>query len=120
MANVSVTSLRARFLPRIGVVLTLVSLNLGGVAAPPPASAGTPGTELWASRYNGPGRMDDVANAAKISPDGSTVFVTGGSPGSKTGHDYATLAYDAATGSKVWTMRYDGPAHSLTRPRPSR
>jgi hypothetical protein len=37
--------------------------------------------------------------------------VTGRSVGSNGFYDYATVAYDAATGAKVWVKRYDGPAH---------
>ena len=54
-----------------------------------------------------------------VSPDGATVFVTGGSHGSDGSLDYATVAYDAGTGARRWVSRYTGPvygddiAHSL-------
>ena len=53
------------------------------------------------SRYNGPGNGIDIAYAIGVSPDGSTVFVTGGSCGSTTGYVYATTAYDASTGTQL-------------------
>ena len=31
--------------------------------------------------------------------------------GPATLNDYATVAYDAATGAGLWTRRYDGPSH---------
>jgi hypothetical protein len=68
------------------------------------------GTRLWAKRY-GPPSVDDTATAIGVSPDGSAVFVTGSSRGSMTRSDYATLAYDASTGAKLWATRYDGPAN---------
>jgi WD40 repeat protein len=66
------------------------------------------GTQVWAKRYGG--RRPDTANALGVSPDGSTVFVTGQSKGSNR-YDYATVAYDATTGTQMWVKRYDGPAH---------
>jgi hypothetical protein len=69
------------------------------------------GTQLWTKRYNGTANLDDSAIAIGLSPDGSQVFVTGDSPGSTSDYDYATLAYDAATGGKLWAKRYDGPAN---------
>jgi hypothetical protein len=62
-------------------------------------------------RYNGPGNGDEYATALGVSPDGSTVFVTGYSPGSGTSYDYATLAFDASTGKTRWARRYNGPAN---------
>jgi hypothetical protein len=37
------------------------------------------------------------------------VFVAGRSWGSKN-YDYATVAYDASTGSRLWLKRYEGPS----------
>lgn len=74
------------------------------------------GTQLWAQTYNGPGNGDDVSYSTVASPDGSRVFVTGFSHGSSSGEDYATLAYDAATGTHLWTQRYNGPGNGTDDP----
>ncbi|HKR70489.1 MAG TPA: hypothetical protein VJT16_16745 [Streptosporangiaceae bacterium] len=68
------------------------------------------GEQLWASRYNGPGHGFDNATAIALSPDGHTVFVTGESQGSGSRLDYATIAYNAATGAAQWVRRYNGRA----------
>lgn len=44
--------------------------------------------------------------AITTSPDGDVVFVTGGSSGEGTAYDYATVAYDAATGDELWVARF--------------
>jgi hypothetical protein len=69
------------------------------------------GSLLWVRRYNGPGNSLDTARALAVSPDGSTVFVTGGSFGSSGPNDYATLAYDVS-GNLLWVSRYDGPGEA--------
>jgi hypothetical protein len=71
------------------------------------------GSLAWTSRYNGPASGEDLPKAVAASPDGSRVFVTGRSIGSGTGHDFATVAYNAATGAHLWTARYDGPGHGF-------
>ena len=71
------------------------------------------GTQQWVSRFKGPTGLGNVANALGVSPDGSRVFVTGGSAGTGTESDYATVAYDAATGTQQWVTRYNGPASRL-------
>ena len=65
---------------------------------------------MWATRYNGTGNDDDSAVDVAVSPDGSSVFVTGLSLGSAGPRDwdYATTAYDASTGAALWARRYAG------------
>jgi WD40 repeat protein len=72
------------------------------------AYAATTGAQLWIKRYDGPGNRKESAAALGVSPDGSAVVVTGGSQGSDGDDDYATIAYDAATGARLWAKRYDG------------
>jgi hypothetical protein len=70
------------------------------------------GARLWVSRYNGPGNSSDEATSVTASPSGRTVFVTGSSVhsgGPSGNHDWATVAYRAATGARLWTRRYNGP-----------
>jgi hypothetical protein len=69
------------------------------------------GAELWVADYNGPANRPDLANALGVSPDGSEVFVTGRSRGASSFDDYATVAYDAATGAEQWVTRYTGSGH---------
>jgi len=56
------------------------------------------GAQLWVSRYDGTGG-GDAAQSIAVSPGGDTVYATGTSLGSGTGYDYATLAYNATTGT---------------------
>src|ERR1041385_8231125 len=67
------------------------------------------GARVWATRYNGPANDNDLATSIAVSPDGSMVFVTGLSWGGASSDDYATVAYDAATGTQLWAQRYNGP-----------
>jgi len=69
------------------------------------------GEEVWRAFYNGPAEYYDYANSLAVSPDGSTVFVTGGTKANESLHsfDYATVAYSAASGEELWSVTYDGP-----------
>jgi hypothetical protein len=58
----------------------------------------------------------DVATAVAVSPNGNTVYVTGRGSYTPSGTDivtyeYATVAYDGATGAQRWVSRYQGPGH---------
>jgi DNA-binding beta-propeller fold protein YncE len=80
------------------------------------------GRVAWTAPYDGPMHRFDVAEDVAVSPDGTRVYVTGNS--SNTGvrqsdfstttwgyavDDYATVAYDAASGDQLWAARHDGP-----------
>jgi DNA-binding beta-propeller fold protein YncE len=70
------------------------------------------GARLWSRRYHGPGSSPAGAASVAISPDGRTVFVTGTTGTEGINEDWATIAYQAATGARLWTARYDGPGKS--------
>jgi hypothetical protein len=71
------------------------------------AYSATSGATLWTKRYNGPGNHSgDQAESLATSPDGSRVFVTGGSREEFRPGQFATIAYDTASGATVWVNRY--------------
>ncbi|MBA7532590.1 hypothetical protein ES705_24816 [subsurface metagenome] len=66
------------------------------------------GDTLWVRRYDGPAGSADEAYGLAVDSAGN-VYVTGKSPGSGTGMDYATIKYNP-DGDTLWVRRYDGPA----------
>ena len=78
------------------------------------------GQELWVARYDGPAAFWDIAYSIGVAsvrqPDDTLreqVFVIGRSNGASAANnhaDFATAAYDGATGDELWVTRYDGPA----------
>lgn len=108
-------NMSTRVLAAVTAGAMLGTLVLTGAGAPQAAGAlpeaGAPaasGTQLWVSRYNGPGRGNDDAAAMAASPDGKTVFITGNrfGSGSDSDSDYLTIAYRAATGARLWARHY--------------
>src|SRR5215472_558150 len=71
------------------------------------------GARRWISTYNGGANFSNYATSLRVSPDGGTVFVTGESGIDPSGFDYATVAYDAATGAQRWVSRYNGPGNGI-------
>ena len=65
------------------------------------------GAQLWVKQYTGSlsGGIGTQAYSVAVSPDGSTVYVTGESGNDST---FATVAYTAATGAQLWIKRYTG------------
>ncbi len=65
------------------------------------------GDTLWVRTYNGPGNDADGAYTLAVDDSGN-VYVTGGSYGSGTWADYATLKYNSY-GDTLWVRRYYNP-----------
>jgi len=70
------------------------------------------GIQQWVERYDNGG--DDYAVALALDQS-ANVYVTGYSPSSSTGNDYATIKY-SSSGNQVWTARYNGPGNSDDKP----
>src|SRR6266568_4006649 len=115
--------IRASAVVAAGAVAGTLGVSAAGAAAQAPHPARTsspaaahplavPGAKLWVQRYNGPGNGSDVASSVAVSPGGGTVFVTGASTGATSSSDYLTVAYNAATGARLWTARYNGPGNA--------
>jgi hypothetical protein len=81
-----------------------------GLARATRPSSHSAGDQLWAERYGANG-YEDTARSMAVSPDGSTVFVTGETdpPSGGPGLDYATIAYSTATGAQLWLASYNDP-----------
>ncbi len=77
-----------------------LSKNTGYDDATIAYSAAT-GKKLWAARYNGKASKNEFANAITLSPDGKSVYITGGSHGRTSRQDFATVGYSAATGRQL-------------------
>jgi hypothetical protein len=73
--------------------------------------ARTGGTQVWVRRFAGPNR--DTSAATVFSPDGSKVFVTGTTHSTSSNDDMLTTAYNASTGSPIWSRQYNGPANGV-------
>ena len=65
----------------------------------------------WLARYNGPGNSGDYAYAIAVDSN-DNIYVTGGSYGSGTDLDYATVKYSADSNQPVWVARYSGPGNA--------
>jgi hypothetical protein len=99
---------RVWYVLRLAAVLNVMWVSIGESVV---ASATTPGSQLWVKDYNGPGNLEDHPQSIDVSPDGTKVFVAGYSQVSSSQRDYATVAYEASTGAKLWATRYNGPGN---------
>jgi hypothetical protein len=71
------------------------------------------GAKLWIRRYSGDPEGDNEPLTVAASSEGSRVYVAGHSSLTRTPVGDATIvAYDAATGARLWIRRYDGPDHA--------
>ncbi len=105
---------RLSVLATVAVTGLILAATGAAVASAAPAAghaaAVTSGTKLWEARYAASGR-GAFSLASAISPDGSTLFLTGGTR--RKVHEIstptagATLAYNPATGAKMWQANYN-------------
>jgi hypothetical protein len=93
----------------LAAVLAVLVGGGSGVAGPGSVIEG-PVSEAWVKRYANGDYWNDAATDIAVDSSGY-VYVTGGSEGNGTLHDYLTIKYepdgDIATG---WPQRYDNPA----------
>jgi len=94
--------------------VAVVALAMGPLIGASASATSGPGAQLWFKRYNGPGNGVDQAHSVAVSPSGKTVYVTGTSYANSAAGigDYATVAYNAATGAQLWVKRYNGPGNA--------
>ena len=85
------------------VIVSCAVIASSGIVGVGSARAAIPGETLWAKRFSAD--ITDAGLAIAASPDGTTLFVTGYSGGNG-----QTIAYNAATGAKLWDVAYDGLA----------
>src|SRR5215467_9589771 len=100
--------MRGRLVCGLVAAVAGVAVSAAGVGWARASLSPGPGSQLWVARYHGPSNTGDASSVA-VSPGGRRVFVTGVSQGSTSGLDYATAAYNAATGARLWVTRYNGP-----------
>lgn len=76
------------------------------------------GAPFWTGRMLGfPGIVTLNSQTLAISPDGSTVYVTGNNAVGCCDFDYATVAYAVATGARRWLSSYNGPGNKSDQAR---
>jgi hypothetical protein len=66
------------------------------------------GSRLWARRYNAVQGHRDHAADLVVSPDGSSIYVTGYAV-SGLRSEFATVAFVAQTGRSLWVARFGSP-----------
>lgn len=89
---------------RIFVSGSVASENFGDIATV--AYNARTGAPLWTRQFNAIRRGSDDVSDLTVSPDGTTVILTGTSEFLTSGLDYVTIAYDAASGATKWFRRY--------------
>ncbi len=66
------------------------------------------GEVVWSRGYDGTARRDDQGPSLAVDPAGARVYITATSRGvAPAGYDVVTIAYDAATGARLWGARYN-------------
>jgi outer membrane protein assembly factor BamB len=72
----------------------------------------TTGAQRWVARYQVPLGAAGTEEGVAVSPDGSVAFLTGSFKEPPAGPKFATVAYDAATGTQLWAQTTKGSTGS--------
>jgi PQQ-like domain len=91
--------IRAVVSGRLAFAAVLVSQLMTGPAA------AAPGDTIWTATYSSEEMFEQEVGGV-LAPDGSRLYVTG-YQGDGSAEDFATVAYDAATGLRIWVATYD-------------
>jgi DNA-binding beta-propeller fold protein YncE len=93
----------------LSIATLVLTLALPAGAAIPDGWSTSDRAPLWIADFDGKVSGYEHADDVAVSPDGSRVFVTGGTETATSGWDWITLAY-RADGARLWAARYDSPA----------
>jgi DNA-binding beta-propeller fold protein YncE len=109
------SALAAAAVTAAALAVTTTAASAAPTHRPSQLSAAAPsGTKFWQERYTGVHSSGAFSLASVISPDGSTVFITGGSVKGQIDAGQ-TLAYSTSIGAKLWHATYNPGLHSNTR-----
>jgi hypothetical protein len=93
-----------------GSTVYSIGTNLAGMITI--AYGAASGTTVWTQEYQGP-QFGGAATVVAASPDGATVYVAGDVTVSTGDEEYATVAYQAATGTMRWAQVQNGSSGSF-------
>jgi Secretion system C-terminal sorting domain/Beta-propeller repeat len=74
-------------------------------------------TQLWADNFNGSGSNYDEATGITLDATGTYLYSGGYSYLTASNNDYLTNKYDASTGVRIWSTRFNGPANNSDQAR---
>ena len=69
------------------------------------------GAPVWTRRTLGYPGLANFTHTLAVSPDSSTVYVTGVTAVACCDYHYATVAYATATGTRLWLSTFTGPGN---------
>jgi DNA-binding beta-propeller fold protein YncE len=67
------------------------------------------GQQLWTAKFHGPG-VGGTSTGVAVSPNGSTIYVTGQNSRFVNNTDFATVSF-TSTGAQRWASWFDGTGH---------
>jgi hypothetical protein len=74
-------------------------------------------TQLWIDKFNGSGSNYDEATGISLDASETYLYSSGYSYLSTSNNDYLTNKYDANSGVRIWSTRFNGPANNSDQAR---